>query len=207
MRCASSVSHEQTIAEHAEAAVDGRDVAVGEVGRQRPLIAPERPPGVRVEGPGVVERAGQVHHAVGDERRAFESAARDDAGLERPLRGEAVGVVRRNLLERAVALAAVIAGEVQPAGRVLVALEQILIADAGGRPSCASRNGPARTAASAATPANRATEMRIFMYFVLSCLSCPEDALPHSPQLRCRRGTIRAFPMCRRCHDASVRHG
>ena len=85
--------HEQPIAEHAEAAVDRRDRAVGQIVRQLTLIAPERPARLRVERPRVVERTGHVDDAVGDQRRPLESPAGDDAGLEGPLRGEAMGVV------------------------------------------------------------------------------------------------------------------
>ena len=110
--------HEQPVAEHREAAVD-RSAAGPQVGRQRPAVAPERLAGFRVERPGEVVRPGDVEHAVVDERGCFQRA--EGSGLERPLVGEPIHVLRRDLGQRTVPLGGVIAAEHQPLRRVLVA--------------------------------------------------------------------------------------
>ena len=82
-RCASSVRHEQPIAENAEAAVD-RAAAQLQVLRQLAAVAPDLAAGARVDRPRGVVEAGDVEHAVDDDRRRLEAAER--SGLERPLR-------------------------------------------------------------------------------------------------------------------------
>ena len=125
--------HEQPIAQQAEAAVHGRNGAVGEVVGQLAAVLPERPAGARVEGPRAVEGTGHVHHAVGHERRPLESPARDDAGLKGPLGGETMNVAGCDLLERTVTLSAVVARVSHPARRIPVASQQILKGDSGRR--------------------------------------------------------------------------
>ena len=111
--------HEQPVVEHAEAAVH-RAAAVGEARRrQLAAVAPDLTAGARVERPCVVVRAGHVQHAVDEDRRRFEAAER--LGLEAPLRHETVHVLRRDLHERTVALAAVVAAVHQPSRRILQA--------------------------------------------------------------------------------------
>ena len=104
--------HEQPVVEHAEAAVH-RAAAVGEARRrQLAAVAPDLTA-------CVVVRAGHVQHAVDEDRRRFEAAER--LGLEAPLRHETVHVLRRDLRERTVALAAVVAAVHQPSRRILQA--------------------------------------------------------------------------------------
>ena len=169
----------------------GEIVAVGQIGRQLALIAPERPAGARVERPRVVERTGHVHDAVGHERRPLEPSARDDAGLEGPLRREAMRVLRRDLLERTVTLAAVVAGEIQPARRILVALEQILKGDAATRRSPA-RRGALRPAAARHDGASRRCDRRdMRIRFLSSSRPRPRAAAPAGGRGRPRRSVFR----------------
>ncbi len=71
-RCASSVRHEQPVAEHAEAAID-RPAARPEVVGQLTAVAPDLPSGARVDRPRVAPAARDVQDAVDHERRRFES--------------------------------------------------------------------------------------------------------------------------------------
>ena len=72
--------------------------------RARAAVVPDLPAGARVERPGGVHR-GDVHHAVDDDRRDLQRAlaARH---REHPLRRELRHVVRVDLVERTVAVAA-----------------------------------------------------------------------------------------------------
>ena len=82
--------HEQAIAVDREAAIHEAAAHLERLlRRQLILIAPELLPGSAVDGPGVVERAGRVQHAVHDEggRLEFLSGKRH-AVLEGPLRGQ-----------------------------------------------------------------------------------------------------------------------
>ena len=115
--------HEQPIAEHGEAAVHGGATEFQVVG-QIAAITPDLPSGPRVDRPRVVVEAGDVEHAVGDDRRRLEAAER--ARLERPLRHELADVLGRDLRERAVPLAAVVPAVGQPPGRILQTVQQIL---------------------------------------------------------------------------------
>jgi hypothetical protein len=115
--------HEQAIAEDPEPAIH-RAAAAPPVLRQIAAIAPDRAPRTRVDRPGVVVEPGDVQHAVDDHRRRLEAAER--AGLERPLRRELADVLRRDLCERTVPLAAVVAAVGQPPRRILEAIQQVL---------------------------------------------------------------------------------
>ena len=96
--------HEQAIAEHREAAIHGAATEL-QILREVAAIAPDGAAGSRVDRPGIVVEAGDVQHAVEHERRGLKTS--ELAGLERPLRGQAIDVVRRDLRERAVTLAVV----------------------------------------------------------------------------------------------------
>ena len=63
--------HVETIAADGEAAVDAPAADVQTLG-QLPPVVPDLTTGSRIEGPGVIVRARQVHDAVDDERRGFE---------------------------------------------------------------------------------------------------------------------------------------
>ena len=94
---------------------DRRRRAVGEIGGQLAPVLPERPARAGVDRPREVVGAGHVQHAVEGERRRLEpAAARGRARLECPLGGEAMHVGRRNLRQRTVAAAGVVARERQP---------------------------------------------------------------------------------------------
>ena len=77
----------EAIAVDGEAAIDQAAADAARPSRHGPLVAPDLPAGLAVDRPGVVLRAGDVEHAVDDDRRRFELAG--DAGLKRPLRGRA----------------------------------------------------------------------------------------------------------------------
>ena len=81
--------HEQPIAEGREAAVH-QAAADLQAFWQLALVVPDLPAGAPVDRPGVIERAGDVEHAVDHERRRLELV--DDAGLKRPLRGQLIDV-------------------------------------------------------------------------------------------------------------------
>ena len=113
--------HEQPAAQHREAAVH-RAAAGAQIGRERPAIAPERLAGFRIERPGDVVRAGGIEHAVVDEGGRLQRA--EGSGLERPLMGKPLHVLRRDLGERTVSLRGVVAAEHQPLRLILVAGHQ-----------------------------------------------------------------------------------
>jgi hypothetical protein len=114
--------HEEFVAQQAEAAVD-RPAAGPHARRDVAAVAPDLAPRARVDRPRVVVDAGHVQDAVQDERRRLEFARH--VGLERPLRHQAVHVGRRNLRERTVAAAAVIARKHHPPRGIREAREQI----------------------------------------------------------------------------------
>ena len=91
---------------------------------QLAAISPDLPARARVDGPRVVVEAGDVEHAVDHDRRRLEAAER--ARLKRPLRGELMHVVGRDLRERTVALAVVVAGIREPPRGILQPVEQVL---------------------------------------------------------------------------------
>jgi hypothetical protein len=102
-----------------------------EIARQFTAVAPQLAAGPRIERPAGVEGASDVNNAVHHERRRLELSQR--LGLEDPLRREAVDVLRRDVLERAVALIGVVTRVGEPARRVLQAVAQILGRDLRGR--------------------------------------------------------------------------
>ena len=107
-------------------------------------ILPERPARPRIDGPRVAVRARHVEHAVERERRRLEAAAaRIRARLERPLRGEPAHVARRDLFQRAVPLAGVVARKREPPRGVREPRRDVGGRDAGRRDSrpSARRNG------------------------------------------------------------------
>ena len=107
--------HEQPVAKDGEATIHWRRRAVGEIGGQLAPVLPERPARAGVDRPREVVGAGHVQHAVEGERRRLEpAAARGRARLEGPLCGETMHVGRRNLRQRTVAPAGVVARERQP---------------------------------------------------------------------------------------------
>jgi hypothetical protein len=114
---------EESIAEHAEAPIH-QTAADDEAARKIAPVAPDLPAGPRIDRPPGVERPGDVNDAVEDERRSLEFAER--VGLERPLRGQAMHVLGRDLRERTVAVIAVVARVGQPARRILQPVAQIL---------------------------------------------------------------------------------
>ena len=84
----------------------GRGVAIG----------PERTAGRRVERDDVVQALGDVHDAVDDQRRGLPVAG--DRRLVDPLELQVLDVGRRDLSQRAVARAGVVAGVGQPVLRL-----------------------------------------------------------------------------------------
>src|SRR4029078_8424808 len=73
--------HEQLVAEYRTPAIDAAEADVHALG-QIAAIRPQLAAAARVDGPRGVVGTGDVHHAVGDDRRRLEVGAR--IGLERP---------------------------------------------------------------------------------------------------------------------------
>ena len=100
------------------AAVHG-DAAVADVERivRRVLVAPDLPSRARVDGPEIVGRR-EVHDAVDENRRGLDLLRK--VRLERPGEAERVHVVARDLRQRAVAPARIVAVIRGPAVRLRV---------------------------------------------------------------------------------------
>ena len=84
--------------------------------RQRPLVPPQHRALRRIERNHLIARGGDEHHAAVDERRRLMAAG--GAGGKHPQRLKAVRVLRRNLIERAVAPSIVGASQHEPVARV-----------------------------------------------------------------------------------------
>ena len=119
-------AHEQRVAEDRDAAVVGA-AADARVGRRRVAVLPEHPAGPRVDGHDVVGPLGDVHDPVDDDRVRLPGA--EDLVLQHPLRLEVRHVGRRDLRERAVALAGVRAVVGQPVLRLGRGLEDAIGGD------------------------------------------------------------------------------
>src|SRR5262245_41034215 len=87
-------NHEELIAENAEPTVD-KSAACREVRRQFAAIPPDLASAPRVDRPRHVLWSSNVQNVIAKERRGFEIANR--AGLERPLRSEAIYIRRCDL--------------------------------------------------------------------------------------------------------------
>ena len=114
---------EQTVAEDSKPAID-EAAARDESARQVAAIAPDLAAAARIDRPPGVERSGHVDDAVEHERRRFELA--EGVGLELPLRGQTMDVLRCDLRQRAVPVIGVVAGVGEPARRVLQTVAEIL---------------------------------------------------------------------------------
>ena len=172
--------HVQAVAEHGEAAVDAAAADVHPLGEVAP-VAPDLPAGARVDRPGGVVRPGDVDHAVEHDRRRLELA--ELRGLERPLRRQLADVGRRDLRERTVALAAVVAAVVEPGagiGEPLLELRRrdVLANDAGARAATQRRSrGHGLTRSSHLLPTHAWTETTLPLRGGASP-ACPPSAEP-----------------------------
>ena len=190
--------HEQLVAEHREAAIHRRLRAIGEIGGQLAPILPERTACLRIERPREVVRAGDVEDAVPEKRCRLEAAAaRQRAGLIRPLRHEPMDVVRCQRGQRTVALSGVVARERQPSRGVGEAREQFREsspADAHRGPSRRCRL-PTRSACSLSlkNPCSRPCVSSIWMEKASSPRRTPLTRRPSrsDERHRLRRGNLR----------------
>ena len=105
------VAHVEAIAADGKATVDAPTADVQPLG-QLPPVAPDLTTRSRVESPGIVVRAGEIHDAVDDERCCLEPAR--DTGLEHPLHRKPSDVGRSDLRQGAVTLSTVVAGVLCP---------------------------------------------------------------------------------------------
>src|SRR4030095_3312953 len=98
---------------------------------QLPLVVPDECARAAVDRPRVIEEPGDVQRAVDRDGRGLELrlATEAEAGRERPERRQTCDVLWRDLRERAVALAGVIARVRQPAGWSREPTQQIGRAD------------------------------------------------------------------------------
>ena len=126
-------AHEQRVAEDREAAVVGAAADL-DVRRDGVLVDPEDAAGLRVERDHVVRPLREVHDAVDDERRRLPRS--EHLVLENPLQLEVLDVGRRDLRQRAVALAGVVAGVGQPVLRLVRGAQKPVR-----RHLCANANG------------------------------------------------------------------
>ena len=94
-------AHEEGVAEDRKSAVDP-PAAGARLRRRRVLVAPEHPAEFRVDRQHGVRRLRGVHHPVHNERRRLERLER--LRLEDPLQLKLIDVLRRNLIERRMAL-------------------------------------------------------------------------------------------------------
>ena len=130
-RCAVERGHEEPIAERGEAAVRRVAGAVGEARRERPAIAPDLPARAGVDRPRHVVVARDVEHAVHAPAAWTRSRGRSPCprpGRSTARRGDAT-LSTRDLLQRAMAAAGVVAGIREPPRRMLQAVEQVLRRD------------------------------------------------------------------------------
>ena len=123
-------SHEQRVAEDREPAVDAA-AADARQRRDPRRVDPEHASGGGIERHDVVRRQHRVHDAVDDERRRFEFLVGlgRPARLEHPLQLQVLHVRRRDLRERAVAVAGQVPGVRQPVLRFLIGAENAVEGD------------------------------------------------------------------------------
>src|SRR4029077_15509018 len=95
--------------------------------RKRPLVLPDGPARFCVEGEGAVVLASSVENSIDNERGSFKLSA--GHRLVGPLRDKRARVCGVDLIERAEAMARVIAGIHQPVLRLFRGIEQALWRD------------------------------------------------------------------------------
>ena len=104
-----------------------RPAAHAQVVRQRVFVAPQEGARHRVQGEQVVVRRGEIDDAVRHDGRGLELGR--NAGLEHPSRGQVLDVAAVDVVQRAEAPAGVVAAVHQPVGRVVGAVQQVLLSD------------------------------------------------------------------------------
>ncbi len=125
-------AHVQPVAENSKAAIHRAAThRRRKVRRQSAAIIPERNARAAVNRPCLIVVSRDVKNSVNDQRGVLNSATGHarDISLENPLRHQPRDVLRRQLLQRTVPLARVIAGKRQPARRILQTLKQVLVGD------------------------------------------------------------------------------
>jgi len=123
-------AHVQPVAENSKAAIHRAAThRRRKVRRQSAAIIPERNARATVNRPCLIVVSRYVKNSVDDQRRVFDPAAEHsgDIGLKYPLRHKPRDILRRQLLERTVPLACVIAGKRQPSRGILKTLKQVLV--------------------------------------------------------------------------------
>ena len=118
--------HEEAVAEHSKAAVHNVSTAIRQPGRQLSFVLPDLLSGSSIDGPRPIVRTCNEQDAVHKQRRRLEpAAARHTRRLERPLNRKFADILRRDLLQRAVPAAGVVARIGEPTRCVLEAIAQI----------------------------------------------------------------------------------
>ena len=123
-------AEENFVAEDGHAAID-MPAAGADVGGDLPLIHPDGASGAGVEGEGAIVLRGGVEDSVNDQRRGFELSG--GGSLIDPLGGEAVDVLRVDLIQRAEALSGVVAGVGHPVLRLFGGVQETVGGDLGVR--------------------------------------------------------------------------
>src|SRR5579872_113412 len=125
-------THVQPVAENAKATVYRTATnRRGKIGRQSAPVIPERNARSAVNCPSLVIVPRYVENSVHDQRCVLYSTSEHarNVRLEDPLRHKPRDVLRRQLLQRTVPLARVVAGKSQPARGILQTIQQVLIGD------------------------------------------------------------------------------
>ncbi len=107
-----------TIVQQCHAAIDRTEADRAHVSWHGWLVAPERPPGAKVQCGDAAACLGDVHHAVGDERRRFDLTGLLD--LVYPLRSQSGYVRGSDFGQRRIAVAGVTARIGEPRCRLAV---------------------------------------------------------------------------------------
>ena len=92
-----------------------------------PLVAPDGPPGARVQSEGAIVLSGAVKHAIDHQRSGLKLA--ELGSLKRPLHRQIRGVRWVDLIQLAVSPAVVVAGVCQPILRLLRSLQDAIVCD------------------------------------------------------------------------------